>query len=242
MRSPQWLTLPLGVAGDNHVARWPRFLFYQWNLFYCSGLWIWFFPLLISDRLLALTITCYQFCTTNETIPPPCYSMLYALSFTCLDLYFIPHYLQAIKTKTQESRHAQNFTSSIWSIIVIFILPLTTRLLWPNYLKTEWSIFSETLIRIWWPHVFLLKGPPLIVDMHDPLNTCPICDKKNPASHILSAANVVEDKFTETVLLSVMKNSRLSKILIIGIVDCVIWKYLPFQSDRDILRIWGDIE
>ena len=93
IRSPQWLTVPLGVAGANHIAQWLRVLFYQWNLISCSGLWIWFFHLLISDRLLTLTITCYQFYTTNETIPPPCYSMLYELCITCLHLYFIPHYL-----------------------------------------------------------------------------------------------------------------------------------------------------
>ena len=80
--------------------------------------------------------------------------------------------------KTRESQHAQNLTSSIWSMLVIFILPLTTRVIWPNYLKIEWFIFSETVTRVWWPHLFLLKGPPLIVDMDDPLNTCPICHKK----------------------------------------------------------------
>ena len=80
--------------------------------------------------------------------------------------------------KTQESQHAQNFTSSIWSMLVIFSLSLTTRVIWPNYLEIEWSIFSDTVTRVWWPHLFLLKGPPLIVDMDDPLNTCPICDKK----------------------------------------------------------------
>ena len=41
--SPQWLTVPLRVAGAYHITQWLRVLFYQWNLISCSGQCIWFF-------------------------------------------------------------------------------------------------------------------------------------------------------------------------------------------------------
>ena len=143
--------------------------------------------------------------------------------------------------KTQEFRHAQNFTSKISSMLVIFILSLTTRVLWPTYLRAELSVFSETVNRVWWPHLFLLKGPPLIVDMDDPLNTCPICDIKNLRLLYTVCCQCCRRHVPKTVLLSVMNNSYLSKILIIGIVDCVIKKSsLSIRSRQT--HIWGDIK
>ena len=129
IRSRQWLTAPLGVAGANHIVRWLRFLFHRWNLNYCG----YDFYLLITDRLLTLIITCYQFYTTNGTIPHPvilCYiTMHYMFAFTLYSSVPVSHY-----NKTQESQHAQHLTSSIWSMLVIFILSLTTRVIWPNYI------------------------------------------------------------------------------------------------------------
>ena len=55
----------------------------------------------------------------------------------------------------------------------------------------------------------------------------------------LSVVSVAENMYTETVLLSVMKNSCLSKLLSIDIVDYIM-KIFSFQSDRERLRIWDD--
>ena len=116
-------------------------------------------PILYHQWNHTTTLLLYVICT-----------MYYMFALILYSSLPVSHY-----NKTQESQH---LTSSIWSMLVIFIVSLNTRVIWSNYLKIELSLFSETVTRVWWPHLFLLKGPSLIVDMDDPLNTWPICDKK----------------------------------------------------------------